>query len=369
MLKVKKSLILKEAKEIRSFMEKNKKIPKSCQLGDGTILSPYSVSYLMASMIQDKFKKDIYDLTDVVKYDSSKFNDNINGEEVKTSDYLFMINNFINFCKKYKRVPSYITTQKSGTEVSFELFMYCLSKIIVWYQNNKTLPNYCTFNKNVFKNTETVTVTKKSNKTISTSTSAKTSSSNKTVVKNTVKKITRYVQTNLLENIGCSGRGQCTSYYCSCNALQQMFYRLTGILVPEKTIAKWAGVTTAGVGHAGIETAVAKFNKTYGKNLKISWKNFSDLGSTQKERFENLGKMIIKSNVAVFFHLCYKLLYGHYEPIKSINTNTQMLEILNSLGTKNSDGSYQGYVENRGFATQQSYISAMNQKSLCIITV
>ena len=147
-----------------------------------------------------------------------------------------------------------------------------------------------------------------------------------------------------------------------------MFYRLTGILVPEKTIASWAGVTTSGVGHAGIETAVAKFNKTYNKNLKITWKNFSDLGKNTNERFLALGKLISKANTAIFFHLCYRLKYGHYEPIKSVNTTSNMLEILNSLGTKNSDGTYQGYIEERTYATQQSYISAMSQKSVCIIT-
>ena len=48
----KNSLIMKEASEIKTFIEKNKAIPKTCNLG-GIILSPYSVSYLMASMIKN----------------------------------------------------------------------------------------------------------------------------------------------------------------------------------------------------------------------------------------------------------------------------------------------------------------------------
>ena len=365
-MKIKKSLILKEATEIKSFIEKNHKIPKSCTLADGTILSPYSVTFLMSSLIHN-LNSTSYGLTNVIIYDSNKHVDTIN-EKVQKEDYLKMINNFINYCKNHKRVPSYITTTKSEVKVSFELYMYCLSKMLVFYQKNKALPNHCEFNKSDLTVKQTTTKNTKTTSSSSTSTTKKTATSSKNTVKATVKKISKYVQTNLLENIGCKGRGQCTPYYCSCNALQQMFYRLTGILVPEKTIAKWAGVTTNGVGHAGIETAVAKFNKTYKKNLKITWKNFSDFGKTTKERFKNLCEIITNPKMAIFFHLLYRLLYGHYEPIKAIDMDSEMLEILNSLGTKNNDGTYQGYVEKRSFGTQQSYISGITQKSVCIIS-
>ena len=160
---------------------------------------------------------------------------------------------------------------------------------------------------------------------------------------------------------------QCTNYFCACNALQQMFYSLTGILVPEKDIARWASTTTSGTSHAGIETAVAKFNKTYKKNLKIIWKNFSDLGDTKEKRFEELGKLFINPNKAVFCHLLYRDKYGHYEVPKSVDTSSKMLEIMNSLGTKNNDGSYQGYVELRDYTTQARYIAGISQKSICII--
>lgn len=365
-MRIKKNLILKEATEIKGFIEKNKKLPLSCTL-DNTQLSVYSTCYLMCAALENKFKADNYNLSPVIIYNSARLSDTIN-EKVYKEDYLRMVRNFVDYCHEHKRVPGYITTQKSKTKVSFELYMYCMAKILVFYQKNKTLPNYCLFNKSDLKVKQTTTKNTKTASSSSTSTTKKPTTSSKNTVKATVKKISKYVQTNLLENIGCKGRGQCTPYYCSCNALQQMFYRLTGILVPEKTIAKWAGVTTSGVGHAGIETAVAKFNKTYKKNLKITWKNFSDFGKTTKERFKNLCEIITNPKMAVFFHLLYKLLYGHYEPIKAIDMDSEMLEILNSLGTKNNDGTYQGYVEKRSFGTQQSYILGITQKSVCIIS-
>lgn len=170
-----------------------------------------------------------------------------------------------------------------------------------------------------------------------------------------------------LTNTGCSGMGQCTPYYCACNSLQQAFYRLTGIHVAESTIAKVAGTTTAGTGHAGINTAVAWFNKKYGKNVKIQWKNFSDLGSTQTERFKNLQTYINRG--AVFFHLLYRNRYGHYEVPKAVNTSNKTITVLNSLGSKCNSPAYCGYIENRSYKTQQSYISGISQKSLCILTL
>lgn len=161
---------------------------------------------------------------------------------------------------------------------------------------------------------------------------------------------------DFLTNNGCSGMGQCTGFYCACNSLQQAFYRLTGILVDEKTIAGWAGTTSDGTDHTGINTAVAKFNKKYGKNVKIEWYNFSELS------WDKLKEMLKKG--AIFFHLLYRLKWGHYEPIKSIG---DVLKILNSLGDSCGNGTYCGYIETRSKATQKQYINGISQKSVAYL--
>lgn len=162
---------------------------------------------------------------------------------------------------------------------------------------------------------------------------------------------------NYLTNKGCSGMGQCTGYYCACNSLQQSFYRLTGIKVDEKTIAGWAGTTSDGTDHAGINTAVAKFNKKYNKNIKINWYNFSELSWTKISKFIKKG--------AVFFHLLYRNRWGHYEPIQSVGDS---LKILNSLGNSCGSGTYCGYIENRSKREQKSYINGISQKSVAVLT-
>ncbi|WP_458454203.1 hypothetical protein [Methanobrevibacter sp.] len=162
---------------------------------------------------------------------------------------------------------------------------------------------------------------------------------------------------------GCSGMGQCNSHNCGPNSLQQCLYRLTGIKVDESTLAGWAGTTSSGTDHQGLETAVAKFNKKYGRKVKIVWKNFNDLGKNDTERWKALANYIKKG--AVLIHLLYRLKWGHYEVPKTIG---DILKILNSLGDKCTSTSYCGYIENRTKADQLAYIRGISQKSIAILT-
>lgn len=189
------------------------------------------------------------------------------------------------------------------------------------------------------------------------------------------KSTTRFVSSPHLTTYG-SGLGQDTGYYCACNSLQQAFYKLTGKKVDEKTIAGWAGTTTQGTGHSGIDTAVAAFNRKYGTKLKITWKNFSDFGSSDKARFKAIGELINKSNTAVFFHIGYHnggdnlsgKSFGHYEMCDIININTSYVRALNSLGGKCSGAKYCGFLQDRKFSIQKGFIQGISQKSVCIIT-
>lgn len=163
---------------------------------------------------------------------------------------------------------------------------------------------------------------------------------------------------NYLTSQGCSGMGQCNGYYCACNSLQQAFYRLTGILVPESTIAGWAGTTSDGTGHDGINTAVQGFNKKHNKSIVIEWYNFSELGWN--------GVIDLMKRGALFFHLLYRKQYGHYEVPKSIG---DVLKILNSLGDRCGGSSYCGYIETRSKAEQKSYINGISQKSVAFLYI
>ena len=155
-----------------------------------------------------------------------------------------------------------------------------------------------------------------------------------------------------------SGRlGQATPYSCGPHSLMQCIYRLTGIELSESTLMSVCGTTTDGTGHDGLATGLAWFNRKYGFNLKMTWRNFSEVG------FDGLQEAYEKG--AVFCHLLYRDMYGHYEiPLNSSNDPNK---ILNSLGDRDGSG-YYGYIESRSKSTQRSYINGISQKSVCIIT-
>ena len=158
-------------------------------------------------------------------------------------------------------------------------------------------------------------------------------------------------------NQGGGYLGQKTGYTCGPHSLMQCIHRLTGEDVSEMQLASVAGTTTDGTDHDGLATALAWFNKQYGYNLKMTWKNFSEVG------FEGTQQLI--DNGACFHHILYRDQYGHYEVPKW--TNGDPIYVLNSLGSSCGDG-YCGYIEERGRGTHQSYINGISQKSVCIIT-
>lgn len=252
-----------------------------------------------------------------------KFNDNPNPKQDQISvtatkaEYLKLAKDLVKFVETKGRLPNYITFKNK--KVAPRLLTYDFAKIIRRYNKTKKLQDEVKIVSSVFNNPN---------------------------------KLHDY-----LTSQGCSGMGQCTSYYCGCNALQQCFYRLTGIKVDESVIAGWAGTTTSGTDHEGLNTAVAMFNKKYNKNVKIEWYNFSELG------FDKCRELMKKG--ALFFHLLYRNKYGHYEVPKAIYENT--LDILNSLGDKCSSTAYCGYIENRTKAEQKSYISGISQKSVAYL--
>ena len=367
-MKYETKALVTEASQIKNFIEKNKKIPKAATLATGETLSPYSIAYLLSLAVKDNLKTKSYDLVNVIIYNPAKKHvDTINNKDVSKKDYMIMIDNFIKFCRKYHRVPRYITVPSLDVKVSFELYLYCISKIVLFIDKNKKLPNYCNFTKSFSSNTAKVTSTVKKEVKKSTSTSKKTNACSNPYASS--------------PNLPESERGQNTSYGCANNGEQEALYKLTGKIFKESELAKLSGTTTSGTDHSGINTCIAAIAKKLGIKLTVKWVNFSSLGKTVDERFEALGKIICQSNKAVITHIAYMnggedlfnkngVWYGHYEPIKEINTKTKNVKVLNSLGYKKANGGYKGRIQDRSFKVEASYLANTpgGQPAICIIT-
>lgn len=291
-------------------------------------------SYYFAKSILSP-KKDITQIsfTEASKSTGDTFKD----VKIELDNYKDMATRLAKYVNEKKTLPNFITTNNKKMNVNDYTYMF--ARIIVFYDKNNQLPNYAMVNSSSF--------------------------TKKTTTKSTTSKSSKPSLKPYLTNTGCSGMGQCTGYYCACNSLQQGFYRLTGILVAESTIASWAGTTSSGTSHQGIETAVAKFNKKYNKKVKITWKNFSDLGVNTSVRWKTLQSYIDKG--AVFCHLLYRDKYGHYEVPKKVSGDNVI--VLNSLGNSCGGGTYCGYIETRSKSTQLRYMNGISQKSVAILTI
>ena len=362
-MKIKTTSIINEATEIKTFIEKNKKLPKYCTI-EGNQYSPYTVAYLISRTIAN-LKADSFNVKTISKSNqgfSVKLNENCS----KTT-YLDMIQRFNEYCSKNNRGPAYVITIKNKAD--FTTFLYSMCKILTYYKNHKVLPNSCLFTSSYIDVSQKSTAKTKNNNNQSTSTSKKTN--------NCVNPYTSKPHLTTTKE----GLGQNYPWDCSANAVSQCLYKLSGKNISEGTLVKIGGVTTSGCGHDGINTMVAWFNKKYGTNYKVTWKNFSDLGKDRDSRFLALAKLLCKSNTAVLCHIGYansgkepitrnSKIFGHYEVLDKVNVKTKYVRALNSLGKKINANAYAGHLQDRTYETQASFFANTpgGQPALMIVT-
>ena len=141
--------------------------------------------------------------------------------------------------------------------------------------------------------TETKTETKKEDTTKKTTTTiTKTASKPKTVTYKPNSK-GEYWNPRYLSN---GEEKQSTNYYCAEVSIMQAVYELYGKDLSQRQIAEWAGTTTNGTSHSGINSAIKKINDVYKLNMSIEWFNFSDIG------WDKLAQYVKNPNVAIIIH-------------------------------------------------------------------
>ena len=348
---VKKANIMKEAKEVMTFVQKNKKLPKYVTI-ENKEYSTATYVYLLCEQILNLKTEAISPIT--VKL-PNKSNGDTMSEKVQKNDYLDMAKRIATFIKQNKQAPAYVQTVKSKKKASYQLYVFCFSKVLAYYNDNKQLPNYCIFDSKDIVISEQKVTTKK------TATKASTPKAVSGI----------FVSFPHFTDKGCNRLGQCTAYYCGVHSVHQVLKKFGFSKYTEAQLAKYAGTTTKGTDHNGIAVAIAKGSDN---KLKIKWMYFSDLGDDTNARFKKLGQLISvndgKNKADAIIHSYYRNKYGHYETIWKIDTQNKIVYVLNSLGDKCNSPAYCGYIEKRTFAEFASYIANTpgGQPSIGLVT-
>lgn len=203
---------------------------------------------------------------------------------------------------------------------------------------------------------------------ISCTSTTKTTTKTTTTKPSTSTTTTRYVSKPYL--LSSSWVKQDYDASCALNSIQQSVYKLTGLKISESTMYKLSYTHPKnGTGHDGINSIIKWINKNYKTNLSVSWKNLSDFGSSSKERWTNIGKMMSRADTAIFMHLGYTNggascssgdnWHGHYEVFDIVNTGTMYIRALNSLSG--------GYLQDRKISVEECFMKRISQPSICII--
>ena len=320
--KITNANIYKMANAVKSHVEAGKTGMPSSLSYDNVTYSWQEIMYIMSYAINN-LSKDC-EVPNVTKPSDAWLGDTIN-EQVKKDDFLKQASNIISFVKNNSnKIPNYVTTIKNKRKANANLYTFCFAKILVYYQNHsKTLPLQCLYRSSDVKRAETI-------------------------------KYGRSTAT------GCNNRGQNNGVYCGPHMAQEIIRNLTGIVIPQSTIASVMGTGGAGTSHAGIDTFFSWFNKKYGYKLSWTWKNFSDVG------WDGINKILNSSNQDCGLHELYRDTWGHYTNYDKVYTNT--VDVHNSLGSTCANGCYCGYTENRSKTDARRYLSGISQKSVIIVT-
>ena len=335
--------ILSKAKDIKKEIESNGALKTSPKWG----------YYIGQSILHPK--KDITKIS----FDnaSSPSGTKINAT-ISKDKYITLTKNMVSFTKgKNHRLPNFM--QYGSDQITRDLYVYMLSKILVFYDKEKRLPNYTEVDYRVLKTTKKSTISKtKSN------TSANKNCQNP------------YTSSPHYLSEGCNRLGQCTPYYCGPHSVHQILKKFGVTNISESQLAAWGGTTSSGTDHEGINTMVAKAAKTAGIKLSTNWYYLSDFGSTTAKQFAALAKQICQPNIGMLLHIGYQnggrsadgTIFGHYEDLDKIDIKEQQVRALNSLGNRCGSG-YCGHTQWRSYGLQKQFINNKHGvKSVCIIT-
>lgn len=252
-------------------------------------------------------------------------------DKLNRNTYTSLANQLVKYIKKNGKMPP--SLKYGEKKIQMKVFIYGFASVVKYYFDHKEFPAKQWFSRTSF---------------------------NKPKPKPTFKKYGHAT------SHGCDNMGQNNSVYCAPHSMQECIRNLTGQVISQSTLASWAGTSSGGTGHGGIETAIAMAAKKLDVKFSCRWYNFSELG------WNGIRNIINSDNQDCIIHNLYRYIpgvqdgEGHYETINEVYDD--YCDVQNSLGSYCDDGCYCGYVEERYLSTFETYMSGISQKSVLVIT-
>lgn len=146
--------ILSAALRVKNYVSSHKRLPDTVTVGSYKI-SIEEFSYLMSEAIVGLDKGSISSVSTLEGIqDVESGGDSMNAKIYK-AQYVDLANRAMTYIRNNKIPARYAAAySSSNTKVGnagFDLYTYCFAKILVFYDSEKYLPNYCAFQSSVFK--------------------------------------------------------------------------------------------------------------------------------------------------------------------------------------------------------------------------
>ena len=146
--------IMAAATKVRNYVNSYKRLPETVTVGSYKI-SIEEFSYLMSETIVGLNKGSISSVSTLEGIqDVESGGDSMNAKIYK-EQYVDLANRAMTYIQNNKVPARYAAAYSSSNSkignAGFDLYTYCFAKILVFYDANKYLPNYCTFESSVFK--------------------------------------------------------------------------------------------------------------------------------------------------------------------------------------------------------------------------
>ncbi|MDI9623616.1 MAG: pseudomurein-binding repeat-containing protein [Methanothermobacter sp.] len=132
--------IISAAKNLKSFIENNKRLPVHVTVSDQNLTVAQFLE-LMSRVIVQVNSGQTSPLTPRIVTEAPNPSGSATGQITK-SEYIKLANKLLSFIGTYGRAPNYATA--SIGSVSYPKLVYAMSRILSFYKDNKRLPNYVT---------------------------------------------------------------------------------------------------------------------------------------------------------------------------------------------------------------------------------